>query len=114
MKYKVFRGKLIPQMAGDVPQPLPNVDSGGIPRKELLLEKTVFPVRQRVPPLLLPTSGATNCPVALLRLTTLIFMIQLCLNWTVSKNAIAAGNRLQNLICFRKMWGCSPTPRQHF
>ena len=32
-------------------------DSGGIPRRELLLEKTVFPVRQKgVPPLLLPSS----------------------------------------------------------
>ena len=31
-----------------------------------------------------------NCPVALLELTTLLLMIQLCLNWTVSKNAIAA------------------------
>ena len=29
-----------------------------------------------------------NCPVALLESTTLIFMMQLCLNWTVSKNAI--------------------------
>ncbi len=32
-----------------------------------------------------------NCPVALLELATLILMIQLCLNGTVFKNAIAAG-----------------------
>ena len=32
-------------------------DSGGIPRRELLLEKTVFHIRQKgVPPLLLPSS----------------------------------------------------------
>ena len=32
-----------------------------------------------------------NCPVALSELTALILMIQLCLNLTASKNAIAAG-----------------------
>ena len=32
-----------------------------------------------------------NCPVALSELTVLILVIQLYLNWTVSKNAIAAG-----------------------
>ena len=32
-----------------------------------------------------------NCPVALFEFTILILKIQLCLNWTVSKDAIAAG-----------------------
>ena len=36
-------------------------DSGGIPRRELLLEKTVFPVRQKgIPPLLLLAACLRN------------------------------------------------------
>ena len=46
-------------------------DSGGIPRRELLLEKTVFPVRQKgVPPLLLPAS-VLQLPRCLVRICNL-------------------------------------------
>jgi hypothetical protein len=48
-------------------------DSGGIPRRELLLEKTVFPVRQKgVPPLLLPAS-VLQLPRCLARIYNLDF-----------------------------------------
>ena len=46
-------------------------DSGGIPRRELLLEKTVFPVRQKgVSPLLLPAS-VLQLPRCLVRICNL-------------------------------------------
>ena len=80
MSMQGFRGNCDSQGKLGMCPSLAEPDSGGIPRRELLLEKPVFPVRQKgVPPLLLPPA-CCNCPVALLELTTLIFMIQLCLN----------------------------------
>jgi hypothetical protein len=49
-----------------------------------------------------------NCPVALLELTTLIFMMQLCLNWTVSKDAIAAGKTDCKIKFASQMWAARP------
>ena len=49
-----------------------------------------------------------NCPVALLELTTLILMIQLYLNWTVSKNAIAAGKTYLQIQFASQMWAARP------
>ena len=52
-----FRGNCDSQGKLGMCPSLAEPDSGGIPRRELLLEKTVFPVRQKgVPPLLLPAS----------------------------------------------------------
>ena len=56
-KIQGFRGNCDSQGKLGMCPSLAESDSGGIPRRELLLEKTVFPVRQKgVPPLLLPTS----------------------------------------------------------
>ena len=58
---------------------------------ELLLEKTVFSVRQKgVPPLLLPTS-VLQLPRCLVRICNLLHKSNQIANGTVSKNAIAAG-----------------------
>ncbi len=89
-------------------------DSGGIPRRELLLEKTVFPVRQKgVPPLLLPTS-MLQLPRCLVRTYNLDFHDLTLLELDSFKRCnCSRENRLQNSICFANV-GCSPTPRQHF
>ena len=58
---------------------------------ELLLEKTIFSVRQKgVPPLLLPTS-VLQLPRCLVRICNLLHKSNQIANGTVSKNAIAAG-----------------------
>ena len=58
---------------------------------ELLLEKTIFSVRQKgVPPLLLPTS-VLQLPRCLTRTYNLDSHDSIFLNGTVLKNAIAAG-----------------------
>ena len=89
-------------------------DSGGIPRRELLLEKTVFPVRQKgVPPLLLPTS-MLQLPRCLARTYNLDFHDATLFEWDSFKRCnCSRENRLQSLICFANV-GYSPTPRQHF
>ena len=52
-----FRGNCDSQGKLGMCPSLAESDSGGIPRRELLLEKTIFSVRQKgVPPLLLPAS----------------------------------------------------------
>ena len=52
-----FRGNCDSQGKLGMCPSLAESDSGGIPRRELLLEKTVFRIRQKgVPPLLLPAS----------------------------------------------------------
>ena len=57
MKEQGFRGNCDSQGKLGMCPSLAEPDSGGIPRRELLLEKPVFPVRQKgVPPLLLPAS----------------------------------------------------------
>ena len=89
-------------------------DSGGIPRRELLLEKTVFHIRQKgVPPLLLPTS-MLQLPRCLVRTYNLDFHDLTLLELdSFQKCNCSRKNRLQNSICFANV-GCSPTPRQHF
>ena len=49
-----------------------------------------------------------NCPVALSEFTTLILMIRLCLNWTVSKHAIAAGKTGCKIRFASQMWAARP------
>ena len=89
-------------------------DSGGIPRRELLLEKPVFPVRQKgVPPLLLPTS-MLQLPRCLVRTYNLDSYYSTLLELESFKKCnCSRKNRLQNSICFANV-GYSPTPRQHF
>ena len=82
-------------------------------QKNLLLEKTVFSIRQKgVPPLLLPAS-VLQLPRCLVRICNLFHKNNPIKNWQVSKNAIAAGKQTVNTICSANV-GCSPTPRQHF
>ena len=81
--------------------------------KVLLLEKTVFNVRQKgVSPLLLPAS-VQQLPRCLVRICNLFHKGNQIANWKVSKDAIAAGRTCCKIICFANV-GCSPTPRQHF
>ena len=89
-------------------------DSGGIPRRELLLEKPVFPVRQKgVPPLLLPSS-VLQLPRCLARTCNLNFHDSTLFELDSFKRCnCSRENRLQSLICFANV-GYSPTPRQHF
>ena len=49
-----------------------------------------------------------NCPVASLEFTTLILMIQSCLNGTVLKNAIAAGKTDCKIQFASQMWAARP------
>ena len=103
-----FQGKL-----GMCPS-LAESDSGGIPRRELLLEKTVFHIRQKgVPPLLLPTS-MLQLPRCLVRICNVDSHDLMLFEFDSFKNCnCSRKNRLQNSICFANV-GCSPTPRQHF
>ena len=89
-------------------------DSGGIPRRELLLEKPVFPVRQKgVPPLLLPSS-VLQLPRCLARTYNLDSYYSTLFELDSFKRCnCSRENRLQSLICFANV-GYSPTPRQHF
>ena len=83
-------------------------DSGGIPRRELLLEKPVFPVRQKgVPPLLLPTS-MLQLPRCLVRICNLFLTNHKIANLTVSKNAIAAGKTDCKIEFASQMWATRP------
>ena len=49
-----------------------------------------------------------NCPVALSELATLILMIQLCLNGTAFKNAIAAEKTSCKIQFASQMWAARP------
>ena len=72
MSMQGFRGNCDSQGKLGMCPSLAEPDSGGIPRRELLLEKPVFPVRQKgVPPLLLPTS-ALQSPRCLVRICKLV------------------------------------------
>ena len=109
-----FRGNYDSQGKLGMCSSLAESDSGGIPRRELLLEKTVFPVRQKgVPPLLLPTS-MLQLPRCLARIYNLDFHDATLFEWDSFKRCnCSRENRLQSLICFANV-GYSPTPRQHF
>ena len=83
-------------------------DSGGIPRRELLLEKPVFPVRQKgVSPLLLPAS-VLQLPRCLVRICNLFLTNHKIANLTVSKNAIAAGKTDCKIEFASQMWATRP------
>ena len=109
-----FRGNCDSQGKLGMCPSLAEPDSGGIPRRELLLEKTVFPVRQKgVPPLLLPSS-VLQLPRCLARTCNLNFHDSTLFELDSFKRCnCSRENRLQSLICFANV-GYSPTPRQHF
>ena len=70
--------------------------------KVLLLEKTVFNVRQKgVPPLLLPAS-VQQLPRCLVRICNLFHKDNQAANWKVSKSAIAAGKTSCKFYLLRK------------
>ena len=75
---------------------------------ELLLEKTVFSVRQKgVPPLLLPAS-VLQLPRCLVRICNLFHINHKITNLTVSKNAIAAGKTNCEIQFAPQMWATRP------
>ena len=84
MRDKVSGAIAIPRQAGDVPQPC-RTGFGWFPKNHvshetLLLEKTIFSVRQKgVPPLLLPAS-VLQLPRCLVRICNLFHKEQLILN----------------------------------
>ena len=76
--------------------------------KVLLLEKTVFNVRQKgVPPLLLPTS-MQQLPRCLVRICNLFHKDNQIANWQVSKSAIAAGKTDCKIEFSSQMWAARP------
>ena len=75
---------------------------------ELLLEKTVFHIRQKgVPPLLLPAS-MLQLPRCLVRICNLFHINHKIANLTVSKNAIAAGKTNCEIQFASQMWATRP------
>ena len=76
--------------------------------KVLLLEKTVFNVRQKgVPPLLLPAS-MLQLPRCLVRICNLFLTNHKIADLTVSKNAIAAGKTDCKIEFASQMWATRP------
>ena len=77
-------------------------------QKILLLEKTVFSVRQKgVPPLLLPAS-VLQLPRCLVRICNLFHKGNQTANWQVSKSAIAAGKTDCKIKFASQMWAARP------
>ena len=77
-------------------------------RKSLLLEKTIFSVRQKgVPPLLLPAS-VLQLPRCLVRICNLFLTNHKIADLTVSKNAIAAGKTDCKIEFAPQMWATRP------
>ena len=83
-------------------------DSDGFPRRTSLRETDLsHPAKGGFHPCFcLP--ACCNCPVALSEFATLILMIQLYLNWTISKHAIAAGKPDSKIIFASQMWAARP------
>ena len=112
MKYKVSGAIAIPRQAGDVPQPC-RTGFGWFPKNHvshetLLLERTVFHIRQKgVPPLLLPAS-MLQLPRCLVRICNLFHINHKITNLTVSKNAIAAGKTNCEIQFAPQMWATRP------
>ena len=103
-----FRGNCDSQGKLGMCPSLAEPDSGGIPRRELLLEKTVFSVRQKGgPPLLLPAS-VLQLPRCLVRIFNLFHRNNRIANLTVSKNAIAAGKTDCKIEFASQTWATRP------
>ena len=91
MKYKVSGAIAIPKASWGCASALPNRIQVVFLGENFSQRNRSFPSGKRGfhPCFCLP--ACCNCPVALLEPVILILIIQLCLNWKVSKNAIAAG-----------------------
>ena len=90
MRIQGFRGNCDPKASWGCAPALPN-RIRVVFLEELLLEETVFSVRQKgVPPLLLPAS-VLQLPRCLVRICNLFHRNNQVANWQVSRNAIAAG-----------------------
>ena len=77
-------------------------------QKILLLEKTVFSIRQKgVPPLLLPAS-VLQLPRCLVRICNLFHKNHRIASWTVLKNAIAAEKTNCKIEFAPQMWATRP------
>ena len=118
MRDKVSGAIAIPRQAGDVPQPC-RTGFGWFPKNHvshetLLLERTVFHIRQKgVPPLLLPASvlQLPRCLVWICNLTShysTLFELD-----SFKKCNCSRKKQIAKIICFANV-GYSPTPRQHF
>ena len=107
MRIQGFRGNCDSQGKLGMCPSLAEPDSGGIPRR-LLLGKTVFHIRQKgVPPLLLPAS-VLQLPRCLVRIFNLFHRNNRIANWTVSKNAIAAGKTDCKIEFASQTWATRP------
>ena len=112
MRDKVSGAIAIPRQAGDVPQPC-RTGFGWFPENHvshetLLLERTVFHIRQKgVPPLLLPAS-MLQLPRCLVRICNLFLTNHKIANLTVSKSAIAAGKTDCKIEFASQMWATRP------
>ena len=108
MKYKVSGAIAIPKASWGCAPALPNRIQVVFLGENFSQRNRSFPSGKRGfhPCFCLP--ACCNCPVALFELTTLILIIQLCLNWKVSKNAIAAGKTDCKIQFASQMWATRP------
>ena len=112
MKYKVSGAIAIPRQAGDVPQPC-RTGFGWFPKNHvshetLLLERTVFHIRQKgVPPLLLPAS-VLQLPRCLVRICNFFHKNNPIAIWQVLKLAIAAGKTDCKIQFASQTWATRP------
>ena len=108
MKYKVSGAIAIPKASWGCAPALPNRIQVVFLGENFSQRKRSFPSGKRGfhPCFCLP--ACCNCPVALPELTALILMIQLCLNLTASKNAIAAGKTDCKIKFAPQMWATRP------
>ena len=102
MKDKVSGAIAIPKASWGCAPALPNWMQLVFLRRTCSLGKRSFASGKRGfhPCFCLP--ACCNCPVALPELTALILMIQLCLNWTVSKMQLQQENKVAKSNLLRK------------
>ena len=107
MRYKISGAIAVPKASWGCAPALPN-RIRVVLQEQLLLEKTVFCIRQMgVPPLLLPTS-VLQLPRCLVRICDLFHKNSGLENLEVSKTAIAAGKTNCNIEFASQMWATRP------
>ena len=108
MRYKVSGAIAIPKASWGCAPALPNRMQAVFLRRICSLGKQSEPSGKRGfhPCFCLP--ACCNCPVALSEFITLILIVQLCLNWKVSKNAIAAGKTDCKIEFASQTWAARP------
>ena len=103
-----FRGNCDSQGKLGMCPSLAEPDSGGIPRRELLLEKTVFRIRQKgVPPLLLPAS-VLQLPRCLVRTYNLDFHDATLFEWDSFKRCNCSRKTNCKIKFAPQMWAARP------